>query len=117
MALAQLNRTAGVAHPYKLCATALLQLEKIKCQQSGSIHTNRSFSSSSGRLSASVGGAGGVQQQQKVVASKPSFLNVFDRDTKMLQRRRALQAENSSMYDYLKDEVRIYRFLILNNMM
>lgn len=46
------------------------------------------------------------------VPSKPSYLNVFDRHAKLLQRKRAaiLNQENKSedgsgLYDYIKDEV------------
>jgi hypothetical protein len=43
--------------------------------------------------------------KEKGAQAKPSYLNVFDRDAKGLQRRRAAAMEDSNLYDYLKDEV------------
>lgn len=44
-----------------------------------------------------------------VVCSKlrnePSSINIFDRNTKSLQRERAAIADDVNLYDYLKDEI------------
>ena len=36
---------------------------------------------------------------------KPNQLNVFDRQAKLVQRERAASAEDSKIYDYIKEEV------------
>lgn len=36
---------------------------------------------------------------------EPSLINIFDRNTKSLQRQRAAVAEDVNLYDYLKDEI------------
>lgn len=36
---------------------------------------------------------------------EPNLLNVFDRNTKSLQRQRAAIADDVNLYDYLKDEI------------
>lgn len=38
-------------------------------------------------------------------ASQEIVMNIFDRHAKLMQRNRAAQAEDVSVYDYLKDEV------------
>lgn len=49
--------------------------------------------------------------QNKPAPPRPSYLNVFDRQAKLLQRRRAANlnkmqsVETSGVYDYIKDEV------------
>lgn len=37
--------------------------------------------------------------------NEPSSVNVFDRNTKSLQRERAAIADDVNLYDYLKDEI------------
>ncbi|XP_021955417.1 arginine-hydroxylase NDUFAF5, mitochondrial [Folsomia candida] len=41
----------------------------------------------------------------KTAPAKPTYLNVFDRKAKLLQRQRALVGNSSGVFDYLKDEV------------
>lgn len=39
------------------------------------------------------------------IRNDPNSLNIFDRNTKTLQRQRAALAEDVNLYDYLKDEI------------
>jgi len=52
-----------------------------------------------------------LSTDKKPAPAKPNYLNVFDRQTKLLQRKRAAELVNAkegkdkSIYDYIKDEV------------
>ncbi|CAL8095085.1 unnamed protein product [Orchesella dallaii] len=52
-----------------------------------------------------------LSSEKKPALAKPNYLNVFDRQTKLLQRKRAAEMvkvkgkEDSGIYDYIKDEV------------
>ncbi|ODM99913.1 NADH dehydrogenase [ubiquinone] 1 alpha subcomplex assembly factor 5 [Orchesella cincta] len=63
------------------------------------------------RGSCALGNYRQLSTDKKPAPAKPNYLNVFDRQTKLLQRKRAAElvkvkdGKDSGMYDYIKDEV------------
>lgn len=61
-----------------------------------------------------------LSTESKAAPPRPNYLNVFDRKTKLLQRKRAAHmtsniikgANDVGIYDYIKDEVSIAKFTL-----